>query len=53
VFKKAFVSKVEVKHHHQGIHGEVHPFTCDVCNKSFAVERDLKRHKTIHTQEKP
>ncbi len=51
--KKGFVYKGDLKKHLQQIHDEVCPFRCDVCNKTFGAEEDWKRHKIIHTEERP
>jgi hypothetical protein len=40
-----------MKEHYRRMHGEVRPFRCDVCNKSFAFRQDLKRHKIMHIKE--
>lgn len=42
--KKRFFPKSNVKQHDQRVHGEVRLFKCDLCNKSFAFEQDLKHH---------
>ena len=31
----------------------MHPYRCNVCNKSFVFERGLKHHTIIHTEERP
>ena len=49
--KKAFFSKTNVKQHDQRVHGEVRLFKCDLCNKSFAFEQDLKHHSIVHSKE--
>jgi KRAB domain-containing zinc finger protein len=53
VCKKVFVSKGDLKEHHQRNHGEVRPFSCDVCNKMFAIRKDLEQHKIMHIEERP
>jgi DNA-directed RNA polymerase subunit RPC12/RpoP len=36
--------KCNMKENYQRAHCEVHPFRCDVCNKSFAFRHDWKHH---------
>jgi KRAB domain-containing zinc finger protein len=52
VCKKGFVFKSNMTQHHQRKHGEGHQFKCDVCNKSFTVLPDLKRHKLLHSEDR-
>jgi predicted SprT family Zn-dependent metalloprotease len=30
----------------------VRKFRCDVCNKMFAIQKALKQHKTMHSEER-
>ena len=41
------------KKSHQKNSESVKPFKCDVCEKSFVIRFNLKRHIRDHTAEKP
>jgi hypothetical protein len=36
---------------HLGILRDGHPFSCDVCNKSFSLSCDMKNHHCMHGRE--
>ena len=42
---------VDKSHNVEG--GEKKQYPCGVCDKSFKLKHDLKRHTLIHTGEKP
>jgi KRAB domain-containing zinc finger protein len=37
----------------QSMHGEERLYSCEVCNKSFSVQINLKKHQRIHRGEWP
>jgi uncharacterized Zn-finger protein len=37
--------------YHQSLHSEVRPFSCDVCNKLFILQSDLRNHQLSHSGE--
>uniref|UniRef100_A0A3Q1I1E1 C2H2-type domain-containing protein n=1 Tax=Acanthochromis polyacanthus TaxID=80966 RepID=A0A3Q1I1E1_9TELE len=39
--------------HRQVKHMRLRPFKCDVCSKAFRLNGELKRHKMVHTGERP
>jgi len=55
VCEKAFVLKCDIQVHFKRLHSELRPFTSryDDCRKIFAIQKNLKHHKIIHTEERP
>lgn len=50
---KKFVAKYQLRNHINQHHLDFKPFVCDVCNKGFVEARALKRHKTMHSDDRP
>lgn len=47
VCKIVFRKKVDLIAHGISKHGNVSPFQCDLCSKSFSYQRGLKRHREL------
>ncbi|XP_065075760.1 zinc finger protein 16-like [Ochlerotatus camptorhynchus] len=47
--KRAYAHKPDLQRHEQTVHRGIRPFLCEVCNKGFVRNRDLRLHERQHT----
>lgn len=45
---RSFFSKSEYNRHTKRLHSKERPFVCELCNKTFAINADLKNHLKVH-----
>ena len=57
ICSKSFARKTHLDGHVNTVHGNVkrlsNPYTCVVCQKSLACDRNMARHMRIHRKERP